>query len=127
MLKYLPIGSIEFLTGSRIKARHSYNGENLLKPVWPSRPGEPLYLTDFKSIEKVTSGPFNLIILAKCTLENGEVALARMGYSLFEVIYTVTTVETNSPSTEQAQTFPKSYVSLRFFIAFVWLYAWLAR
>ena len=116
MLKYLPIGSIEFLTGARIKARHSYNGENLLKPVWPSRPDEPLYLTDFKSIEKVTSGPFNLIILAKCTLGNGEIAVARMGYSLFEVIYTFTTVETTSPSVEQPQTFPKSYISFRFFL-----------
>lgn len=87
MLKYLTIGSIKFLTGSRAKAEYTYAEENLFSLYRRSPPGKPLHLSDFKSIEVIAAGPLNLVMLAKCTFKDGEEATARVWYSIFEVIY----------------------------------------
>ncbi len=110
--KYFWLGSIAFLTGSMAKAKYDYKEEDLFKPAWRPPPGPPLRLTDFKHIEIITTGPWSLIVLAKCTFKNGEVAIARMWYSVFEVICTFIAIEAISPPAEPPVTFPNSYVSL---------------
>ena len=122
MRKYLNLGSIKFLTGARAKAEYNYTEEDLFTPAWRSLPGPNLRLTDFESIETITTGPLGLIILAKCTFKDGEVASARVWYSIFEIIYAFTTNQTSSPSFDRPLIFPKSYVVFSFFIALIGMY-----
>ena len=118
--KYFCLGSITFLTGSRAKAKYDYKEEDFFKLAWRSPPGPPLRLTDFERIEAITIGPCSFTVLAKCTFKNGEVAIARMWYSVFEVICTFIAIEAISPSVEPPLAFPSSYVSLLFFLMFFW-------
>ena len=122
MLKYLTIGSIKFLTGSRAKAEYTYAEEDLFSLYRRSPPGKPLHLSDFKSIEVIAAGPLNLVMLAKCTFKDGEEATARVWYSIFEVIYIFTKNETNTSSEQPSAIFPKSYVIAVFLAILMLLY-----
>lgn len=123
MRKYLNFGSIKFLTGSRAKAEYNYAEKDLFTPAWGSAPGAPLRLSDFESIEAVAAGPWGLLILAKCTFKDGEVAVARVWYSIFEVIYAFTATEMTASSAERAPVFPRSYITLAFFACLILLYS----
>ena len=125
--KYFYLGSITFLSGSRARAKYRYKEEDFFKLAWRSPPGPPLRLTDFERIEAITIGPCSLIVLAKCTFKNGEVAIARMWYSVFEVICTFIAIEATSPSVEPPLAFPSSYVSLFSLPIIAWCIATLMK
>ena len=125
--KYFYLGSITFLSGSRARAKYRYKEEDFFKLAWRSPPGPPLRLTDFERIEAITIGPCSLIVLAKCTFKNGEVAIARMWYSVFEVICTFIAIEATSPSVEPPLAFPSSYVSLFSLLIIAWCIATLMK
>ena len=101
--------SIRFLSGSRVQTCYIYRNENPLKLAWRSPPGQPLQLTDFKSVEFLAPGPL-CTALVRCTFNDGEEAVARVSYSMLEVLYAFTSTPQN------LTTFPTSYISFQFSI-----------
>ena len=67
--------SIEFISGYLANRTYIYKFENEFKPFFLNFAKEPLYLSDFKSLEIIYHPTFGRK-LVKCTFENGKESLA---------------------------------------------------
>lgn len=79
------LASIKFTTGDRAHTIHVYKNKNLFTLSYVGADGEPLYLTDFESIEIIDRPSLGQSTI-KCTLTNGKQYLAQVSPFMLDVL-----------------------------------------
>lgn len=113
---------IEFVSGRLANRTYTYKAKNEFKPFFLNSAKEPLYLSDFKSLEIVYQ-PTVGRKLVKCAFVNGEESLALVDSVLLKTLYIYLYNKANAKDKEEIiipnlySDFPRIYLFIILILA----------